>query len=223
MLYIVATPIGNLDDISNRALQILNQADFILSENPTTTKKLLSHFEIKKQIIKYHQHSKSKKISHVLSLLKQSKDLALVSEAGTPAISDPGAKLIDKAYKAGFKVIPIPGPSALISAASISGFPMDNFLFLGFPPKKRKRDLFFKKVANSKCPVIFYESPHRILKTLEELNKALKESKKQETQIFVARELTKKYESTYRGQIEDVINKIKQDPVKGEFVVVIEP
>jgi 16S rRNA (cytidine1402-2'-O)-methyltransferase len=150
--------------------------------------------------------------------LKRGKDLALVCDAGTPGISDPGGKLINLAIKqfSNLTVIPVPGPSAITAAASISGFPMDKFLFLGFPPQKRKRKKFFKEVINSKYPVIFYESPYRILKTLKELG-----IMNHELRIVVARELTKKFETVYRGKIAQVIEKIKRDKIKGEFVVIV--
>jgi len=219
ILYLVATPIGNLEDLSPRALRILKEVDLILCEDTRRTKKLLSHYDIKTKTQSYHQHSKLKKINYILDLLKKGKNLALVSDAGTPGISDPGNKLIDKAIKLlndQVKIIPVPGPSAVSAAASISGFPMNKFLFLGFPPTKRKRKKFFQEVVKSKYPVIFYESPYRILKTLEELR-----IMNDESSIVVARELTKKFESIYRGRINEVIKRIKKDKIKGEFVVIV--
>ena len=216
-LYIVATPIGNLKDITLRALHTLEEADLILCEDTRVTKRLLEHYNIETPVESYHQHSKLKKINKIIDLLKQGKNLALVSDSGTPGISDPGNKLInhlsliiDK-----LEIIPIPGPSALTAIASISGFPMDKFIFLGFPPHKTKRKKFFQEVADAKYPVILYESPYRILKTLRELNNS------GNFDIVVGRELTKMFETIYRGEIKDVINQLEKSIIKGEFVIVI--
>jgi 16S rRNA (cytidine1402-2'-O)-methyltransferase len=219
LLYIVATPIGNLKDIGLRALDVLREVDLILCEDTRVTKKLLDYYKIKTPTLSYHQHSKLKKVEYIINLLKEGKKLALVSDAGTPGISDPGGKLINLAIKRliNLTIVPIPGPSAVTTAASISGFPMEKFLFLGFPPAKRKRKKFFEEVINSKYPVIFYESPYRIIKTLKELGSINKELR-----IVVARELTKKFETIYRGEIEKVIGEIEKEKIKGEFVVVIE-
>ncbi|MDD3491443.1 MAG: 16S rRNA (cytidine(1402)-2'-O)-methyltransferase [Candidatus Pacebacteria bacterium] len=223
-LFIVATPIGNLEDISLRAKRVLQEVDLILCEDTRKTRKLLSHFEIKTSVLSYHQHSTIKKMNQIKSLLEQGKDLALVSDAGTPGISDPGNKLISFLINEleDFEIIPIPGCSALITAASISGFPMDKFVFLGFPPSKNKRNQFFKELfyqlQNFKHPVVFYESSHRIIKTLEDIyNKA----EGLDYEIVVCRELTKKFETIYRGTIKGVIEKIKNDKIKGEFTIVI--
>jgi len=221
-LFIVATPIGNLEDISLRALRILKEVDIILCEDTRVTRKLLLRYDIKTPVLSYHQHSQLKKINYIANLLEEGKDLALVSDSGTPGISDPGNKLIDFLVKKDIDliIIPIPGCSALVSAASISGFPMDRFTFLGFPPHKKKRNKFFEELLKIKHPVIFYESPHRIIKTLNEIN-----DKSQEInlnpQVVVCRELTKKFETIYRGTIEEVIKKIKDDKIKGEFTVII--
>ncbi len=210
-LYIVATPIGNLKDITLRALHIFEEVDLILCEDTRVTKKLLSRYNIKTPTQSYHQHSKLKKINYILNLLKQSKSLALVSDSGTPGISDPGNKLINHLAKSlpDLKIVPIPGPNAAVTAASISGFPMNKFVFMGFPPHKKGRQKFFKEVAESKYPVIIYESPYRILKTLKELG---------QKEIVVGRELTKKFETIYRDKAEEIIKQIKP---KGEFVIVI--
>ncbi len=223
-LYIVSTPIGNLEDISIRALRILKEVDLILCEDTRVTKKLLDRYQIKKPTLSYHQHTKLTKVNYILELLKEGKNLALVSDSGTPGVSDPGEKLINLVANQfrNVKIIPIPGPSAVTAAASISGFPMDKFLFLGFPPTKRKRKKFFTEVAKSKYPVIFYESPYRILKTLNELKQTLTTNYKLPiTQIVVCRELTKKFETIYRGKIEEVIKAIERDKIKGEFVVIV--
>ena len=224
-LYVVATPIGNLEDISLRALRILKEADLILSEDTRITKKLLEHYSISKPTISYHQHSRLSKISYILSQLKQGKNLALVSDAGAPGISDPGSKLIEEAVKElgnQVEIISIPGPSAITAALSISGLPADKFLFLGFPPSKKKRNKFFEEVVNSKYTVVFYESPHRILKTLEEFNVILNVSEESlRKQLVLCRELTKKFEIIYRGDIKETINQLKEDKIRGEFVVIV--
>ena len=220
-LYIVATPIGNLKDITLRALHILKEVDLLLCEDTRVTKKLLSRYNIKTPTQSYHQHSKLKKINYILNLLKQGKSLALVSDSGTPGISDPGNKLINHLTESlpNLEIVPIPGPNAAVTAASISGFPMDKFVFMGFPPHKKGRQKFFKEVAESEYPVILYESPYRILKTLNEILKSYKlQAKKLE--IVVGRELTKKFETIYRGSTEEIIKQIKP---KGEFVIVIKP
>ena len=219
-LYIIGTPIGNLKDITLRALEVLKEVDLILCEDTRVTKKLLEHYQIKKPLLNYHQHSRLKKVNYILELLKQGKNLALVSDAGTPGISDPGNLLVYEAIerlREKVEIIPIPGPSAATAAASISGFPMDKFLFLGFPPAKRKRKKFFQEVIGSKYPVIFYESPYRIIKTLKELSSFIGDR-----EIVVCREVTKKFETIYRGEIEEVIKEIEKDIIKGEFVIIVE-
>ena len=246
MLYIVGTPIGNLEDISLRALRILGEVDFILCEDTRVTKKLLEHYKIKTPVISYHQHSDFSKTDYILDLLGQGKDLALVSDAGTPGISDPGGKLIqavsDK-FGEDVKIESVPGPSAVTAALSISGIPTDKFIFMGFPPHKKGRQTFLKKIIESSYPVVVYESKHRIIKFLEELNRlsqtclpvgevanlesqAEKGKEQKEiklTSVVVCRELSKMHETVYRGEMEDIKSKIKEsrDDQKGEFVVII--
>lgn len=221
MLYIVATPIGNLEDITLRALRILKQVDLILCEDTRVTRKLLDHFEIKnKKLESYHHHTKDKKVERLIELIKNN-DVALVTDAGTPGISDPGNKLISALVGTGFDlpIISIPGASAVTAALSVSGFPTDNFLFKGFIPHKNKRQKFLKEILTAKATTIFYESPHRILKCLEQLI-ALNCSK----QIVVCRELTKKFETIYRGTPQKILQQIKKGfpngKPKGEFVVI---
>jgi len=223
MLYIVATPIGNLDDLSFRALKVLKEVDLILCEDTRVTKKLLNHFEISKNTISYHQHSKLNKLEYILEEIKKGKELALVSDAGTPCISDPGSKLIDYLLDnlPNLKIISIPGPSALISALSVSGFPVDKFVFLGFPSIKKKRNKFFKNASNIKRTFALYESIYRIVKTLEDLKNVLDI----ERRVVVCRELTKKFETIYRGNIKEVIEQINllpKEELRGEFVIVVE-
>ena len=215
-LYIVATPIGNLEDMTLRGLRILKEVDLILCEDTRVTKKLLDHFGIDTPTMSYHQHSKLKKVNHIVEWLKEGKDIALVSDAGTPGISDPGGKLVEEVSKAGLEVYAVPGPSAVAAVASISGIAMEKFLFMGFPPQKKKRKKFFEEVASSKYPVILYESPHRVMKTLAEL-----EEIDPGLQAVVGRELTKKFETVYRGIIGEVARKIENDKIKGEFVIIV--
>jgi len=218
-LYIVATPIGNLQDMTLRAIETLKRVDLILCEDTRVTQKLLSHYEIKTPTLSYHQHSKLNKTEYILDILKQGKNLALVSDAGTPGVSDPGNQLIQKIVESlgdSVKIEPTPGASAVTALASISGFPVDKFLFLGFPPMKNKRKKFFEEVADSKYSTVFYESPYRIIKTLKELSPLIGER-----EIVVCRELTKKFETIYRGEIEEVIKNIEGGEIKGEFAVIV--
>ncbi|OIO45256.1 16S rRNA (cytidine(1402)-2'-O)-methyltransferase [bacterium (Candidatus Gribaldobacteria) CG23_combo_of_CG06-09_8_20_14_all_37_87_8] len=231
MLYIIATPIGNLKDITERAIETLRGVDFILCEDTLHSKKLLNHYNIQTPLISYHQHSKLAKVDYVGSLLKENKNLALITDAGTPNISDPGGKLIEEVLKSlpDVEVIPIPGPCALTTALSASGMPADKFLFLGFPPAKKGRNKFFSEVLSSKHTVVFYESCHRILRTLKELSSFVNTSKELSSfhspEVVVCRELTKKFEIIYRGTLEDVQEQIKKDAPgdkpKGEFVVLL--
>lgn len=227
MLYIIATPIGNLEDIALRALRVLKEADLILAEDTRRTKKLLNHYQIKTSVISYHQHSRLQKLDYIFRLLRQGKNLALVTDAGTPGICDPGNKLISLAIEQfnNLTITSIPGPSALIAAASISGLPCDKFLFLGFPPAKKKRQKFFQEIAHSKHTVIFYESCHRILRTLEDLRSTIEQLNNRTMKIVVCRELTKKFETIYRGSIKQVIQQLENDEsnLKGEFVVLVGP
>ncbi len=216
-LYITATPIGNLGDMTSRAIEVLKSVDFVLCEDTRVTKNLLEHFQIQKPLISYHHHSDPKKVKEIIELLKDGKNLALVTDAGTPGISDPGNLLIAAVVKQedGIAVEPIPGPSALIAALSISGFPTDKFLFLGFPPHKNKRQKFFKEATACEYTVVFYESGHRILKCLGELKANLDPNRR----IVVCRELTKKFETIYRGTAVEVAEQMKDE--RGEFVIVI--
>jgi 16S rRNA (cytidine1402-2'-O)-methyltransferase len=216
-LYIVATPIGNLKDITLRALDVLKEVDLILCEDTRVTKKLLEHYNIKAPSQSYHQHSKIGKINYIVDLLKQGKDIALVSDSGTPGISDPGNMLIKElAGKVeDLKIIPIPGPNAAVSALSISGFPTDKFVFMGFPPHKNKRNKFFREVANYDYPVVLYESPYRIIKTLKDLKIT------GDFEIVVCREMTKMFETIYRGKISEIIKQLETGEKRGEFIIIV--
>jgi len=220
-LFVVATPIGNLKDITLRALEALKEVDTILCEDTRVTRKLLSHFNIHTPTLSYHTHSRFSKTERILSLLGSGKRLALVSDAGTPSISDPGVKLVQEIREKipNIKINAIPGPSALTAAISIAGILLSDFLFLGFLPHKKGREKIFDEIAFSKRAVIFYESPHRIIKTLSALNKRLNSNR----QLAVARELTKIHEEVISGNAERVLAHFreKSDTVRGEFVVLI--
>jgi len=221
-LFIVGTSIGNLEDISLRALRTLKEVDCILCEDTRVTKKLLAYYQIDKPLISYHQHSDAKKVSGILELLREGKSLAFVTDAGTPGISDPGNELVAEVVRQmpDVKIVPIPGPSALTAVASIAGFPMDKFVFLGFPPVKKGRKKFFEGIAQAEYPVIFYESPYRILKSLSELQ-SLVISHQLSVSVVVGRELTKKFETVYRGTIDEVVEQLRGSKVRGEFVIVV--
>lgn len=218
-LYIIATPIGNLKDISLRALETLKSADLILCEDTRVTSKLLAHYEIKKPLQSYHQHSKLAKVERILEALAKGENIALVSDAGTPGISDPGGLLVEeviKRFRGEVGIISIPGANAALSALSVSGFPTDRFLFLGFPPHKKGRKTFFDEIAAREETQVFYESKHRIEKALVELAARLGDRP-----IMVARELTKQFETIYRGTAEECLALLRQDKILGEFVVVV--
>jgi len=227
-LYIIATPIGNLKDLTFRAKEVLEKVDLILAEDTRKAKILLEAYQIKKPLFSYHQYSRQKRINFIFEKIKKGKKIALISEAGTPGISDPGNELIEKIVKefgSEVKITPLPGPCALIAALSISGLPASQFVFLGFPPKKKKREAFFKKIIQTKETVIFYESPYRIIKTLLEFKKVaqMKSPLDLERKIVVCRELTKKFETIYRGTISEIISQLKMTPLKGEFVIIFGP
>ena len=212
-LAIVATPIGNLEDITLRALKVLKEADLVLCEDTRVTRKLLEKYQIKTPTLSYHQHSGKVKSDRILTELESGKAVALVTDAGTPGVSDPGGKLVAEAVASGHQVESIPGPSALTAAIAVAGLPLDKFLFLGFLPHKKGRQTLLKGIAESKYPVILYESVHRIGKLLDELPSS--------ADIVIARELTKKFETVYRGTVEEVKKQLVEKETKGEFVVII--
>ena len=217
-LYIVSTPIGNLGDMTFRAIATLKEVGFVFCEDTRVTRKLLNYFEIKTPVDTYHQHSYQSTSNHILNLLKEGTNVAIVSDAGTPGISDPGSELVGFVRKnlAGVSIVPVPGVSAVVAALSVSGFRMDKFIFLGFPPHKNKRNKFFKEIAETKYTTVIYESSHRIAKAIKELAEVLPAN----TSIFIGRELTKMFETFYCGKISDILNMKIID--KGEFVIVIE-
>jgi len=213
-LYIVATPIGNLSDITLRALETLKLVDVIACEDTRHTLGLLNHFHIRKPLVSYHQHSGVAKIDKILDILDEEKNVALVSDAGTPGISDPGEALIRAAIEHKIEIEPIPGVSAAICALSISGLSTSEFIFIGFLHHKKGRQTKLKEIAEEKRTIVLYESPYRIKKLLSELLKYTGDRN-----VCIARELTKKFEEVYRGKISEVLLQIKE---KGEFVVILE-
>src|SRR5688572_15451603 len=212
-LFVVATPIGNLEDLSMRALRTLREVDLIAAEDTRRTSKLLAHYEIQKTLVSLHEHNETREARRLVSKLESGLNIALVSDAGTPAIADPGYHLVAQAREAGIPVVPIPGANAAIAALSAAGLPADSFLFLGFPPSGgMARDRWFERAANETGTVVFYESPHRIRRTLNEAAKYLGERP-----IFVARELTKVNEQLV------VWDKTQELREQGEFVVIVGP
>lgn len=219
-LYIIATPIGNLADISLRAIDTLKSVDAILCEDTRVSQKLLSYYDIKKETISYHEFSDQRKETKIIELLKKDKDLALITDAGTPLISDPGAKLVKKLKENyDFRIIPIPGPSALTTALSVCPWPFDKFIFLGFLPHKKGRQAKIKEMFQYNSLVVLYESKHRLIKLLKELNQFVDFK----MEIFLAREMTKQFESYHQGSPEKLLNQIENQEliIKGEFVLII--
>ena len=219
-LYIVATPIGNLEDISLRALRILSEVFMCAAEDTRKTKILFNHHQIKTKLTSYHRFSERKKLNYLIGLLKEGSDLALVSDAGTPLISDPGLLLVKEAISLGIKISPLPGPSSVTAALSVSGFNSDNFIFVGFPPRKKNERLsFIKNLVKEQRTLILFESGIRIKKLLEDIS----ENSPQKN-IFIAREISKMYETFYRGEIKEIINELSKSKFgsKGEFVLVFE-
>lgn len=217
-LYVIATPIGNLKDITLRALETLGKADLIACEDTRVTHKLLSHYSIKKPLVSYHQHSRIQKIDYLIRKLKNGENVALVTDAGIPGISDPGNILVARSLENDIPVVPIPGPSALGTIISLAGVDLQKFLFLGFPPHKKGRETFFRQLSEADYPVIYFDSPHRMVKNLELLIRCDKGLK-----IIVGRELTKLFEEVVRGNISQVLDYFKNNPekVKGEFTIIV--
>ena len=218
-LYIVSTPIGNLDDITIRALNVLRDVDFIFAESVERTKSLLAYYDIKKKVISYNKDNEIRKAGTIISYLEESNHIALVTDAGTPSISDPGYHLLSK-LDPEVNVIPIPGASSLSCALSVSKIPMNSFIFIGFLPKKdndRKKKLTELALYNN--PICLFESKHRLLKLLTDIS----EIYGQETQIGIFRELTKVYETIIHDSVSNLINYFSDNPPKGEFVIIISP
>lgn len=216
-LYVVPTPIGNMEDITLRALRILKEVDFILAEDTRTTGQLLKHYEISKPLTSYHIHNEHMTLERVMDQIKSANSVAIVSDAGTPAISDPGFLLIRECIANDIEVICLPGASAIIPAIVGSGFPVDSFVFEGFLPHKKGRQTMWKKINEEKRSVVLYESPHRLLKALKEMTEFLEEDR----QICVAREISKIYETYHRGTPAELLSYFESTPPKGEIVIVI--
>ncbi len=217
MLYIVATPIGNLKDITLRAIEILKSVDLIAAEDTRHSKILTNHYNITTPLTSYYEHNKLTKGEYLLSLLKEGKDVALISDAGTPGISDPGFSIINLAIKDNIPVCAIPGPSALITGLVVSGLPTDKFIFEGFlSPKSVSRRRRLQELSNEKRTIVFYESPHRLLKTLNDILDILGN-----INIVCVRELTKKFEEIKRGRTREVIQYFTDKKPKGEFIIYI--
>ena len=215
-LYLVATPIGNLEDITLRALRILKEVDIIAAEDTRNTLKLLNHYEIKKTLISYHRHNEEFKKDNILNLLKEGKNIAIVSDAGTPGISDPGEIIVKEAIKEEIEVIPIPGACAAINALICSGLDTKEFAFFGFLPLNNKlRNEKLEEIEKETKTIIIYEAPHKLENTLKDLKEIIGDRK-----IVVARELTKIHEEFLRGDIDEIINKTKD--LKGEMIILIE-
>ncbi len=245
-LYITATPIGNLKDITYRAIETLQEVDLIVCEDTRTSKKLLDHYEIKTPTISFYQNIRKggatkpvPKLDLIITELKNGKNVALITDAGTPGISDPGNQLVASAVENEIVVVPIPGASALTTLASVAGIDLTEFVFLGFPPHKKGRETFFKKVVDFEMPVIYFESPHRVIKNLELLSVIASEAKQSQSdkneiatssstprndkRVILGRELTKMFEEIVRGSSQEVLEYFQnnQDKVRGEFAVIV--
>ncbi len=216
-LYLVPTPIGNLKDITLRALEILQLVDAVLAEDTRTTGKLLKHYEIKQKLISYHAHNEHSAVSRVIESLERGETLALVSDAGSPGISDPGYLVVHEVLKYGFKVEALPGATAFVPALVKSGLPSERFVFEGFLPPKKGRQTRLLILAKEPRTIILYESPHRLLKTLNQLAEHLGLDR----EASVSRELTKLYEETVNGTLEEIIKHFETGTIKGEFVIIV--
>lgn len=218
MIYLIPTPIGNLEDMTLRGIRLLKEVDLILAEDTRTSQKLLNHYEIKTSMQSFHMHNEHKKVAQVIQEVLRGKIIALISDAGTPGISDPGYLLVHEALKEGVKVECLPGPTALIPALVQSGFPSDRFVFEGFLPPKKGRQGRLKQMAEESRTTVFYESPHKIVKTLGQMLPYFGSERK----LAVVRELSKKFESNFRGSVEEALHFFEEHPPKGEFVILVE-
>ncbi len=217
VLYVVATPIGNLDDITHRAVKVLSTVDVIAAEDTRTTKILLDHYGIRKPMLSYFSRNEGTRAPQLIARLHQGQSVALVSDAGTPGISDPAYVVVRQAVDEGIPVVPIPGPTAFISALVVSGLATDRFVFEGFLPQKKGRRTKFEQLKVESRTVVLYESPHRIRKTLAEILEHLGDRR-----IVVAREMTKKFEEIVRGRVHAVLEEVSRKEPRGEYVVIIE-
>ena len=218
MLYLVPTPIGNLKDITLRALEVLKEVDLILAEDTRTTSKLLNHYQITRQLTPFHQHNEHQVLKHLVSQLLEGKKMAVVTDAGTPGISDPAFLLVRECIKVGIKVESLPGPTAFVPALINSGLPTNRFCFEGFLPLKKGRQTLLKELAGEERTLIFYESPVRLVKTLEEFITYFGKDRI----CSVSRELTKLFEENKRGTLREVCDHFKVKTVKGEIVIIVQ-
>ncbi len=220
VLYLVATPLGNLEDITLRALRILREVDLVACEDTRRTGRLLKHFDIDKPLQSCHDHNESQRGRELADRAARGEAIALVSDAGTPAIADPGYKVVQAAIEAGVRVVPIPGPNAALAALAASGLPTDSFLFHGFlPPRRAKRRAVLGSVARAPATAVFYEAPHRILAALSDIDDLL-----QDRELVLARELTKLHEEFLRGTAASILERLrKRASIKGEFVLLVAP
>ena len=216
-LYVVPTPIGNLEDITLRAIRVLKEVDFILAEDTRTTSFLLKHLGIEKKMYSHHKFNEHATVEMVSGRIEEGRSVALVSDAGTPGISDPGFLLVRTCIERGIEVETLPGATAFVPALVQSGFPCDRFVFEGFLPQKKGRNKRLEELKEETRTIIFYESPFRVIKTLEQLGQLVGEDR----QVSVSRELTKKFEETVRGSIEEVLNHFRKKEPKGEFVIIL--
>ena len=216
-LYLVATPIGNLEDITHRALKVLSSVDLIAAEDTRKTKILLDHYSIGKPMVSYFSYNERHRTPQLIEKLQDGQSIALVSDAGTPGISDPAYHIVQSCLAAGIPIIPIPGPSAFVSALIVSGLPTDRFVFEGFLPIKKGRKTKLGLLSSEPRTIVLYESPHRVLKTLEEIRTVFGER-----HVVVARELTEKFEEIVRGPISSVLEELHRKQTRGEYVLVIE-
>lgn len=218
-LFVVPTPIGNLGDITLRSIEVLKSADLILAEDTRTSSKLLKHYDIDTPVESFHMHNEHKKLESIINKLRTDFEIALISDAGTPGISDPGFLLVRECINNEVEVECLPGPTAFVPALVSSGLPCDRFSFEGFLPVKKGRTKRLKELSAETKTMVFYESPHRILKTLNDLSNYFND----ESQISVSRELTKLYEETFRGTIKESVEHFEKNKTKGEFVIVLSP
>jgi 16S rRNA (cytidine1402-2'-O)-methyltransferase len=216
-LYLVSTPIGNLGDFSYRATHILKSVDLIAAEDTRVTSVLLNHYEIHKKMVPFHSYNQKRQTPHLISNLKDKKSVALVSDAGTPGISDPAYVLVQAALEHNIRIIPIPGASAFLAALTVTGLPINRFVFEGFLPVKKGRKSKISALSSEQRTIVFYESPHRIQKTVNELNENWGNR-----QCVMGREITKKFEEFFRGTLLDLISHLDEKKVKGEIVLIIE-
>jgi 16S rRNA (cytidine1402-2'-O)-methyltransferase len=218
MLYLVPTPIGNLKDITLRALEVLKEVDLILAEDTRTSSHLLNHYAIQKPLSPYHQHNEHKVLQHIVEQLQAGKKMALVTDAGTPGISDPAFLLVRECIRAGVKVESLPGPTAFVPALVNSGIPCNRFCFEGFLPMKKGRQTLLKQLATEERTMVFYESPLRLVKTLDEFIVYFGAGR----QVSVSRELSKMFEENQRGTLQELADYFREKTVKGEIVIVVE-